>query len=120
MTFMQLLSVLKFRMWVSFSGKLIGAQGCNIDMIRRSTQCEVSVLRPHEYEAAVNATFCSDITKFTRHYIRKHLLPGPEPPRVYHETQVGVIRPIRCKLNIGWRCLSWMKDWLFCFTKKYF
>ena len=58
-------------------------------MIRRSTQCEVSVLRPWEYEAAVNASFCNDLAKFTRHYIRQHLLHGPEPPKVYNETQVN-------------------------------
>jgi hypothetical protein len=60
-------------------------------MIRRSTQCEVSVLRPHEYEAALNAAYCSDLSKFSRHYIKKHLFHGPEPPKAYNETQVGLL-----------------------------
>ena len=46
-------------------------------------------MRPWEYEAAVNASFCNDLAKFTRHYIRQHLLHGPEPPKVYNETQVN-------------------------------
>ena len=72
----------------SFLGKLIGTQGSNIELIRRTTHCEVSVLRPHEYSAALSATYCNDSAKYTRQFIRRNLIEGPEPPRSYDETQV--------------------------------
>ncbi len=58
--------------------------------------------------AALSATYCNDIDKFSRRFIKLNLLQDiDEPPRQYNETQICVIEGSRNAID---RCLEYLRE----------
>lgn len=85
---------------------LIGPKGHTINRLRHDTSCDLNVLWPSEYDAALALQYCNESAKFSKDFIRSHL-KVPESQKQDCCYRVVVIEGNRQSID---RCLEYIRD----------